>query len=792
MNHFPRHFSRNGKVPVEVRDVEPFTKGTHHISTKQVPTCLYVKNPGSSTTAMCKDILLNQGFTLRERKKGGKDWKILKPSPRYRARTVTTSSSGVLRQSKRKTHISQSSSSEDVIDFHPSTALTEHLGDEEIEPRTNVFNNPPSFYSRNEVKLCYTDPWLVQAGRVLSHIRGEDTELYTKVWPADVLRLQDPIPQRLFTESFGKTISNKVKFIDIGDTEEKINFLWKHTYWGDRLNTLAKSPSDSGINRWARLLRKRLRAFLSGKADPLWQSKVSNIYENPKQLRDRRSRSIRLLEVLKTVDGIFIQRYLAYPEEVWNWDRYDLFTLGNISFLITDEFLDGVLKPGMESHTTHYEELKRARKAFKLASHTGTSLNKSDLPAWLRQFFPLWEVAGSEIGHRRLEVIGILSQTRGAGTPPPFVLLKEKLKFIQTVTIPPEPLTKTERNLIIRSMDQICASLPDHIFTGLETKARVTVTTSACFEELKQDGGTLQHLAKVVGVLNYHKIPVRDLYGGRDIVWKEPHTMSDGEKIFWISLHIIFKTPREELLKSFLVVVKEPGKGRSVTKSIACLKVVLDMVNKLCSIPLKKGFESSTSGMSKAHHGWNFFKELFTEDFKDIVFNIHDRHEDVYAAYSQVREEYSNAFVSSTDYTTATDYLLHEVAEIIGNKWMIRCGIPPVLRGIVTSTCYRPRSIFFRAEGPLKDIGHKDPVTGNRCVQLVRGVLMGDPLTKIVLHFVNIVTRHIGNHASRHDFHINCFNKYQRIAKQVGRKMTGQSSRSVLRERSVSNLSEET
>jgi hypothetical protein len=54
-----------------------------------------------------------------------------------------------------------------------------------------------------------------------------------------------------------------------------------------------------------------------------------------------KARSDRLLELLKTVDGIFLQRYLCYPEEVWTWQRFDMFTLGNIASLLGDEFLDG-------------------------------------------------------------------------------------------------------------------------------------------------------------------------------------------------------------------------------------------------------------------------------------------------------------------------------------------------------------------------------------------------------------------------------------------------------------------
>jgi hypothetical protein len=51
-------------------------------------------------------------------------------------------------------------------------------------------------------------------------------------------------------------------------------------------------------------------------------------------------RRARFLELLKTVDGLFLQRHLALPEERWTWQKFDLFTLQNISVLLTDEFCD--------------------------------------------------------------------------------------------------------------------------------------------------------------------------------------------------------------------------------------------------------------------------------------------------------------------------------------------------------------------------------------------------------------------------------------------------------------------
>jgi hypothetical protein len=76
-------------------------------------------------------------------------------------------------------------------------------------------------------------------------------------------------------------------------------------------------------------------------------------------------RAKRFLEMLKTVDGIFLQRYSAVPEEKWTWRKFDMFTLRNISELIGDEFLDGELHETYVETTTKFTELKKCRKTFK-------------------------------------------------------------------------------------------------------------------------------------------------------------------------------------------------------------------------------------------------------------------------------------------------------------------------------------------------------------------------------------------------------------------------------------------
>jgi len=341
-------------------------------------------------------------------------------------------------------------------------------------------------------------------------------------------------------------------------------------------------------------------------------------------------------------------------------------------------------------------------------------------------------------------VIGVMSQTRGAGTPPPLVVLQSKRKFLLTVSGETTPLTKTERALIMRSLDNVLLDLPDASFTGLATKARVTISGAACWEATRKEGGTAQAVLDIMSKYDEFGIPVRDLNTGAIQRYVDKSDFdSAGEAVFWACLHEVLNTQPLELRKAFLTVVKEPGKGRSVTKGKTALKIVLDTVSKICSSPLRKGVESSKSGMGKSHHGWNFFLDMMSDDMKEELFTPESVEQEEYEDYMVKHIVWEDIFLGSTDYQEATDQMHHEFAEIAGVKWMRKCGIPRLLEGIVRATCYNPRTIFFTGTGVLANIGEPELYLGTdvRSVQLRRGVLMGDPLTKVVLHLSNITAR---------------------------------------------------
>jgi len=712
--------------------VKPYVSGKKYLSTKQIASATLLRHSGSYSAKRMTETLLQSGFHFAVYE--GDEPQTWDDIPVLSSASVETpeGSPAQISELASRLHLERAAES-----YSESQRQWESYD-------ASLPSGLPSEKPGN--RLEYDDPWLIIAGRQYAVWAGAPKESLPTitVWAGDGLRLQDPLPARLLGP--GWESRNAIKFYDIADIGVKLHLLRTHTHWGKALYDM-RYHSSTEKNRWARIFWRRIVALLSGGPDPSWKKHQVSAYWADPEYRSPRSRAIRLVEVLKTVDGMFQQRYFAFPEEYWTWEKFDMFVLGNLSHLIGDEFFDGSLTELSLERSTKYSELKKARKLFKEFSlkRKILEITGEEVPQWLRQLLPLWRKVAEFDGHEYAHACGILTQTRGCGTPPPLIVLQSKEKFLKTVSQTPEPFSETQKRLVKATIDKIISDLPDEAFTGLATKARITVSTAASWEKTRKEGGTIAHIHELVfdgkaGV----PAPVRNLETGQ-----VTHSLlvgefeSPGEYIFWRCLDFCLRTPLDVLQHAFLTVVKEPGKGRSVTKARSYLKVVLDVISKICAEPLKKGISSSTSGMGRSHHGWNFFQHFYDKGVEERVFDIENMTKTEYTGYEERMFVYKDIFLSSTDFEEATDAMKHEFATIASEGWMVKTGIPPVLRGLVHATCFRPRKIFFTAVGALKKYGIPEPKYGPdiRYITLRQGVLMGDPLTKIVLHLTNVSAR---------------------------------------------------
>jgi len=740
--------------------------GPQYLSSKQTPSALLLKGSGSRSVKVEIDDLTAMGFPLEQY-----DWR---DSPEERDWQPVT---------------------DYVAEWQPQTA-TEEPGNWDYDslPSSRSSKSGPGLErpeglgylkglanrytdyavtSRKDYRIAYSDPFEVLSANFFLSLAGREEEQSITNWPADVARLQDKIPAKLLGKHW-KGSKEGAMFSAIGEHNVRCTLLFEHTHWGVALGRMIKGTHDlsvhlrnentdeekaeaavKGLADYATRLWRRIKCFLAGKGDPIWNSDVApTVFREPNLIRNRTARSLRFLEMLKTVDGMFIQRFTSLPEEVWTWTKFDCFVLNSISHLIGDEFFDGELLDVDLSEKTAFEQLKDFRKLAKFYLHSGSI--KQAGPEWPSTspegwFCYIHRIAtmcnGWKDGPRKLQCLSYLTQTRCAGIPPPLVVLKSKVKALKVFSSPAPPLKRGMIQVIAAAVDGVIEKIPDHAFTGLHSKAAVNATTAACFEYKRSEYGTLQGLKDIIqGYELGVEVPTMDLETEKEGEWLKPDSCSLGTYIFWACLRICMSTDPDELSSVMVAVAEEPGKARTVTKGRTALKVVLDVVNHICSWPLGKGLESSESGMKASAHAWNVFKSFYKPENKGEFFRyMKDFPKEVaYGGNTYLDYEYKDIFSASTDYATATDYFHHEVAKVLSNKWMFKVGIPPVLRGLVNRVCFYPRKIYFSGSGPVEKIGSPCYEEGRetlRIVRLTRGILMGDPLTKVMLHLLNASVR---------------------------------------------------
>jgi hypothetical protein len=695
------YYDRRNSSNIVPESLRNYVSGTHNLYLKQIPSCLTLRKAGSRLSKEVEPFLKEDGFFAQSLDTGG--------------------------------------CLSDLVE-HWSHQDSLHSSNEDDE------DDVPELSPRDSRDL-YEDPFRVLAGYAFaSQYLPEKPKI--NVWPGGCHRLQDKISPSLC----GADRKNSTFFTKVRSHREKMFLIFNHTHWGHWIQNARHKAGENSLRNFANQLFRRISFFLRGKHDPLWSKDELARFADYSEPRNEVYRAQRFIELLKTVDGLFLQRFLSYPEEIWEWEKFDRFIVQAISVLITDEFFDGeVTDFSLDEQVTHYEDLKRARKLFKQVIHLDEPLegisSLDSTPRWVQSFLrPVWDRAVRHEGFSRLYLAGTLSQTRGSGTPPPLVVLRSKRKFLRSVDTQPPEISNSQFALFSNAMDDVMRELPDHIFTGLDTKARVTVTGSACWEANRREGGTAQAILELMLKYDEMPVPIFDMDTGRvtEYVHKDKFE-SIGTAVFYACLDEVLHTSEEDLRKVHLTVVKEPSKARVVTKGHAALKIVLDTVSKICSYPLKKGFTSSASGMGKSHHGWNLFKDMTSEEMFDLLFSEDRKRrvEDAFNDHIDRVQYWNDVYLCSTDYQEATDRMVHRFARCISLKWMRKCGIPPLLIGIVLGVCYKPRTVYFTGTGPLSRVGRQED--GDvRSVTLYRGVLMGDPLTKVVLHFSNILSRRIG------------------------------------------------
>ena len=506
-------------------------------------------------------------------------------------------------------------------------------------------------------------------------------------------------------------LESRVVFEKLPDVRTALAVLRKGTYWYPQL-AKGKFKESAFQRKFARLLA----GYTSCEGrEPFGLVKSSKISGPAVQ---------RLRSLLATVDGLLMQVVLAFPgsPEFQSWSRIDQIQRSLISQLLDDYFKD--LEP---NRVLTYEKVKRLRKEIKMNGFNPIKgMSDVRVPRELSAMRVALSLIRGETPLTYLQVM-ILSQTRASGVPPRAVYDRTLEK---TVSILKTPSSKELLNIVqgplARSVDHLYSDLLTRIggsenrekfFSEVVSTAKISLSDSGEFFTNTNDGGKLEASRRVLRA--NPEIPEIDLHTGQPTGKILTKDSPIGERLFHWSCGLFrdrSKVYQTNCMSCRISLVAELGKYRTITVSSLQHAVLLHPFSHM-GLKILEALPSSESGIGAANHAWNFFKRLSHKNpSASFIFN-----KDIETS------------VMSTDWESATDYCDPYIAGAMINRFMHLLGVPKWYRETVHFALCAPRQVeTLNREGCPVDKFYTS-----------RGVLMGDPVTKVVLHLHHLVGRRI-------------------------------------------------
>jgi hypothetical protein len=508
-----------------------------------------------------------------------------------------------------------------------------------------------------------------------------------------------------------KTLSgldNRVDFCNLPNIRTCMKVLKAGTYWYPQL---CKGKFAENV------FQRKIARLLAGMSTPEGSESFGAI----KNMRPNKAAIQRFRSLLAMTDGLLMQVILAFPgsPDFQSWKRID-----QIQRCLITQTLDDFFKDLDPERVLTFEKLKNIRGDIKRCGFnpnlTMASVRVPSELSALRTALSLIR-GDTPLGHWQTM---IMSQKRANGIPPRAVYDRTMAK---TKAILTTPSSRDLYNLIAgpltRAVDHFYNDLLLHIggtevrekfFQTCMDHSKVSLSDSGEFFTPTNVGGKLERARNVLRT--NPEIPEIDLETGRETgrILRPGHPT--GERLFhWACGQFAKggKTPYENNSMSCRIsLVAELGKYRTITVSSLQHALLLHPFSHI-GLKILEAIPSSASGVGAANQAWNFFKRL--------------SHKNPSASF--IFEEKIQTSVVSTDWESATDYCDPYIAGAMLNRLCSHLGVPNWYRGAMLFALTAPRQVetLNRDGCPIEKF------------YTSRGVLMGDPVTKIVLHLHHLI-----------------------------------------------------
>jgi len=386
--------------------------------------------------------------------------------------------------------------------------------------------------------------------------------------------------------------------------------------------------------------------------------------------------------------------------------------------------LEDYLAPMGAERVSAYEQLKTLRGQLKeISFHQTRSLSELHVPRELSFLkFPISQLR--EKNTRNIFRVSLLIQTRACGTPPPTVFMKTARKFRETVCTPSEPPTRGVQAKIAFATRVVYERIAS--FTRVDKqpfltivrealeKAKISLSESAELDTSREEGGKYEAFRQLCQKFRGTDVYEVDLENGQLTDRLIPDDLDHiGTRAFHYSFNEAIHGRITDLMTVRCAGVLEPGKVREITVADIHHAVLLHPISHILLDVLKE-IPSSSSGIKAASHAFEFYKRLSHKNPNgNFIFDEKD------------------LWILSSDLETATDYANPHIVRIILQVFLgPHClGVPKLYRILISRLLTEPRQVV--------------DTYSNEEYMTTRGCLMGDPVTKFVMHMLHLVGKEI-------------------------------------------------
>jgi hypothetical protein len=424
----------------------------------------------------------------------------------------------------------------------------------------------------------------------------------------------------------------------------------------------------------------RSRTFWYPRLKPSMKLIVKHLVDDGKLLH--------LKEILHVADGVICQLLVSFPEIL-------ITSSDESAYFVTDQISNSIISSCLLNYSKVVKEIKDFRKEIRYHAFEKKRMDRTNRRhmSWV---VPIIDYYNTELYARnskeKMFRVCTFAQTRSTGLADSKMVEETIDLFIKTVT---SPVEFRPNDLLLQAIEEVTSETVLNA-DGTSPHFRASMSTSACRESSRKKEGKFGYLRSLVAqsILPVPEMPSPDQGGG-----------TIGTPLWWRAFSKAEAGDRD-IFSVNVAGIRENGKCRVVTSGSFYKDVLLQPFSHL-TIEMAKANPILSAGFQAGRLGWEFIQGIEGLDPQrgEILFE-------------------DDVSMLSFDWTKATDNPSHASGRAIMKPLLQKIGLDEHTIEVILRVWVGTKYLYRNKEY----IG-----------EMVRGIPMGDPLTKTNLSLAHPV-----------------------------------------------------